>query len=309
MTESGVNPRAEMAFPVRPLFEGCNVGTWIGFKHILYLLEDGVRRYLQAIGLPTGRLFEQHGICTEIAAIRARLTHAVRCDDELHVVVAAKAAADPRGPLQVRLVGADGIVRASGAVTVAWRRDAGQAGGSDPEPLRNLIVGRDPVAAAAPPADAARLVSTLVPAGKAFHVAAVRVPYPSCSFNFWLQSAGYHRLVESMVDWFLHERGISIGTLLDERRWIPVVSQVAVTIHADVRLEETLFATLVVDDVLKDVLFRSSLRFHVFRDGAPRLVAESAIDHAYVEFTTRAVEPRVATFDGRVRQALTGERA
>ena len=65
----------------RPRFEGSNICTWIGFKHVMYVVEEAVLDHLRQSGLTPRRLFEEHGLGVEIVDSHARIMHALHMDD------------------------------------------------------------------------------------------------------------------------------------------------------------------------------------------------------------------------------------
>src|SRR5262245_57090383 len=63
MTRVHVGQRSEVAG--RPRFEGSNICTWIGFKHIMYLIEDAVLTHLRAMGSVPRLLYEREALGVE----------------------------------------------------------------------------------------------------------------------------------------------------------------------------------------------------------------------------------------------------
>jgi len=41
----------------RPRFEGSNICTWIGFKHVMYLIEEAVLEYMRRNGMSPRQLY------------------------------------------------------------------------------------------------------------------------------------------------------------------------------------------------------------------------------------------------------------
>ena len=108
-----------------------------------------------------------------------------------------------------------------------------------------------------------------------------RIPYYYCQFSDRIQHAGWVRAMEEVVDRFLADRGISVGTLLRERGWIPVVSRARVTQLADATMEETVHTVFSVVDVLKGVGFDARTDSYVRRGDRLVHVATGRILHAY----------------------------
>lgn len=70
-----------------PGYEGANIGTVIGFKHVYYLIEKAVIEHFRHSGLPVGRLYERHGLGFDVVEQSARLQVALFVDDEVVVEV------------------------------------------------------------------------------------------------------------------------------------------------------------------------------------------------------------------------------
>ena len=64
----------ETTATLRPRYEGSNISTWIGFKHINYLVEEAVLEHFRASGLPARGLYEAHGLGLDIVRRLAEST-------------------------------------------------------------------------------------------------------------------------------------------------------------------------------------------------------------------------------------------
>ncbi|GAB3935173.1 hypothetical protein GCM10027614_09470 [Micromonospora vulcania] len=141
--------------------------------------------------------------------------------------------------------------------------------------------------------------------GGAGFVWAWRVPYFYCQYSQRMQHSGYVRLLEEVVDRYLAERGVSVPRMLRERGWIPVVSRARVEVLGDARLDEPMWVTFTVTDVLKDVTYDARMDCHVVRDGRLVRVATASILHGYA--VSRGPEAgRLATLDPDTVAAITG---
>ncbi|MFJ1828214.1 hypothetical protein ACIOG9_26570, partial [Streptomyces sp. NPDC088178] len=60
---------------IRPRYEGSNICTWIGFKHVNYLVEEAVLNHLRQAGIAPGAIYETYGLCTDIVDIDTRILH------------------------------------------------------------------------------------------------------------------------------------------------------------------------------------------------------------------------------------------
>lgn len=255
------------AFTLRPRFEGGNIRSWIGFKHFMYLAEEAVLEWFRDRGYGPATLFEQHGLELCIVDSSVRLPAVLELDD----VVRADVSGGP-ARFTVRLVadrdGAPTVLR--GRIGVVLLRRPGNA---HPVPAElAAAVGRIEDAA---PAD---LTGAADPSAFRW---SWRVPYYYCQFSRGIQHSGYVRALEEAVDRFLDDRGLSVGTMLEQRGWIPVVVRARVRQLAPVTMEEAVETTFTVTDVVKDVGFDGLMDCYVRRGGRSVHVATAQILHAY----------------------------
>ncbi len=303
----------------RPRFEGCNVGTWIGFKHVMYLVEEGILELLRTHGLAPAHLLDEHALCIEIVDTRLRLTTGIRVDDVVRIEVCPLTRpADEELVFAVTLVRADDVKLASGRSRVVLRVDR-RFGEPTPPPEslapftrreidRHARTSGQPggeiaLAAGAGEEDVRR---ALAPPGANAFVWPFRVPYFYCHYTERLQHSGYVRLMEEAVDRFLADRGISIATLLRERRWIPVVTQAHVEMLREVLMEETLYTVFTVEEIMKEITYTARVDSWVRRGDRLIQTAAGSITHAYIGFAERTVGSTIVTFDRRVLEALAG---
>src|SRR5215211_6340642 len=66
---------------VYPRYEGANICTWIGFKHVNYLVEEAVLNHFRDCGLPPRALYEEHGLGLDLVDLDTRISHALHLDD------------------------------------------------------------------------------------------------------------------------------------------------------------------------------------------------------------------------------------
>jgi acyl-CoA thioesterase FadM len=277
----------------RPGYEGANIRTWIGFKHFMYLAEHAVLSWLQDQGHGARMLFHEHGLGVEIVDCSVQLPAVLELDDQ----VSARVTAARDGRLTVRLsVLRDGheVTVLRGKVTVALVRErTAPRHRPAPGPLARLEVGglsgpRVPVP----------------PVPPAAYRWSWRAPYYYCHFSDRVQHSGFVRTLEEAVDRFLADRDISIGRLLTERHWIPVVSRARVRLLGSAHMEETVHTVFSVTGILRRTLFEASMDCYVPRDGAYEHVANARILHGYaIAAGPDAGSP--ATLDETVIKALT----
>lgn len=309
---------------VRPRYEGNNICTWIGFKHVNYLVEEAVLDHFRSAGLSSRRLFEEFGLGLDLVGLDTRILNAFHLDDEAVAEVTPDTGGDP-GVLafKVRLskVGNEGKDVTS-KVKVALRRES-YIEDADSVPAELAPYAIDRIGGAEPGEEVQATENTSLAAGRGITgdtdpvLARLlagrnafgwkwRVPYPYCHFNERLQMSGYLRQMEEIVDLFLADRGISIKTLLDDRRWIPVVPHSAITLLDEVYLEEDLYTVYAVEDVFKDFTYTSTMDCYVVRDGRLVHTATGKITHGYAVIENRR-DWSLVSFDDRVLKAFRGE--
>lgn len=299
---------------VRPRFEGSNICTWIGFKHVMYLLEEAVLEHLRQQGLAPGKLYEQHGLGVEIVDSDARILTALHIDDVVQVTVTEQPP-DGGSELVLRTTALverpDGlgppIKAVSARVRVLFRRD--DSGPTPPEAAPYTVArierrgpevsGRGvvgaPAAPLAPPALTAPGSNTLVWRW--------RIPYFYCHYSHRLQHSGYLRLMEEVVDLFLAERGISIRDMVETRGWIPVVPRARVEILREALMEEELVTVFTVEGIYKNLTYDARMDCYVQRNGRYIQTATGRITHGYAVIKSRS-DWSLVPFDENVMAAL-----
>ncbi|WP_422768928.1 acyl-CoA thioesterase [Plantactinospora sp. WMMC1484] len=280
----------------RPRYEGANIRTWIGFKHFMYLVEEAVLDWLRAYTPGARGLYLDCGLGVEIVDCSVQLPATLEVDD----LVRARVTATHPGRFAVTLHavrdGAEVLVL-RGKVAIALVRETDSPGGGPiavgaellPEPTPELRL-------AAPPGPVG---------GFGWSWPA---PYYYCHFSDRVQHSGYVRVLEEAVDRYLAHRGISVGRLVRERGWIPVVSRARVRLLAAAHMEEVVHTTFTVEDVLRDTLFDGRMDSYVERGGERIHVATASILHGYA--ISRGPDAgRPATLDTEVIDALLGSDA
>ncbi|MFI9100880.1 hypothetical protein ACIGXA_10155 [Streptomyces fildesensis] len=325
---------AESSTPLRTRFEGSNIGTWIGFKHINYLIEEAVLAHLSQAGLSSRTLYGEYGLGVDLVDLDTRILHALYLDE---TVVARVVPTTPEtGSLLTFTVSLNGerdgrtTKLAAGRVKVALRTDSSvEKAVEAPEGLARFATSRLGIPASGRELPAPPELSGVLPArnteladGRGTTgpdpVLAVltegrnafgwkwRIPYPYCHFTERLQMSGYLRQMEEVVDLFLADRGISVKTMLDERRWIPACPYSHIRILDEALMEEDLYTVLTVEDVFKDFTYTSRFDCYVVRDGRLVQTATGKVTHGYAKIENRR-DWNLVTFDERVSKALKGE--
>ena len=147
------------------------------------------------------------------------------------------------------------------------------------------------------------IMEMLAPKGSNAFVWKWHVPYFYCHFNDRIQHSGYLRLMEEVVDLFLHARGISIRTMMDTRGWIPVVPHAQVSILAEAEMEETIYTVYTVEEVFKGTTYSSRMDCYVNRGGQLIHTATGHITHGYARIHDRC-KWTLVEFDAATVKAL-----
>jgi acyl-CoA thioesterase FadM len=326
MTTRASLPRlgSETVAELRPSYEGSNIGTWIGFKHINYLAEEAVLQHFRVAGLSARSLYEDFGLCLELVDLDTRILSGFHLDEEVKAVVQPNAA-ESSGELAFKVSlsvrrGRKPVKAARSLVRVLLRRDTSlgaaepppselipftisriQRSGRDPAPIPSLsgpysigrgTTGGDPVLA-----ELTRQVNAFAWRW--------RIPYPYCHFTERMQMSGYLRQMEEVVDLFLADHGISIKRLLDERRWIPVVPHSSIAMLDEAIMEEELYTVFTVQNIFMNFTFRARMDTYVMRDGELLRTAAGQITHGYAEISDRR-NFSLVELDDRMLAALGG---
>jgi acyl-CoA thioesterase FadM len=276
----------------RASFEGSNIRTWIGFKHLMYLMEEGVLEHFRKLNLRPSRLYNEYGLCFEVVYSGARIHRALHLDDVAIIEITPDKDSENRVlAFHVRMFAEQVHERSkilSGEVKALLRREPSPASGHDvPDILRPYVVDEIYTPSLGP---ASRVASSLLAAHRHDQLVPERanglvwkreIPYFYCHFNERLQHSGYLRLLEEAVAIFLARCGMSIGTNLRERGWIPFVSHAELAIVREAFMEETIYAAFTVDHIYKNLTYVSRIDFYVSRAGILLHTATGSITHGY----------------------------
>ncbi|MFI7227224.1 hypothetical protein ACIBO5_28770 [Nonomuraea angiospora] len=286
---------------LRPRYEGANVGTWIGFKHLNYLVEEAVLEHLRGAGLRVTDLYHDHGLCVDLVNIDTRILRALRVDD---VAVAEVAANGMSYTVKITTEG-DARKAIDARATVALRFDPwGEDVKDTPAELAPYVVKRLGEGGPGERLPEGVTVEDHLTAGRNSFAWKWRIPYFYCHFTERLQMSGYLRLMEEVVDLFLADRGVSVKRLLDEQQLIPAVPHSRITILDEALMEEELYVVLTVEEVFKRLTYTSRMDCYVVRDGVLVRTATGRITHGYARLTGRS-EWSLVGLDDRLHDALT----
>ncbi|MET9594757.1 hypothetical protein ABZY45_28115 [Streptomyces sp. NPDC006516] len=313
---------------LRPPYEGGNINTAIGFKCVNYLLEAAVLDHFRAVGLGASELYLVHGVNFDVAGLETRLHTVLTLDDDVLLEVTPKTKDTDTAMVfaVTATVQRDGAPKkaVTSKLRVLLRRDGNvEATEALPEGLQRFLVDRlataEPTALTATPSDdfagalhrgensdtdpvLAEIIGDTNAVGWKW-----RVPYYYCHFTERMQMSGYLRQMEEAKHVFVASRGISIKRMLNERGWIPVVTQCKIHFTDETVMEEDLYTVYTVESVFKDMLYTSRVDFYVVRDGALVRTATGSITHGYCHKESPEAEWQMTVFDDEVLRALRGE--
>jgi acyl-CoA thioesterase FadM len=278
----------------------------------MYIVEEAVIEWFRRQGLGPQSLFREYGLGMEIIDSSVQLPALVEIDDELAADVQLLAP----GAFSVRLKAvrtnrANTVL--NGKVKVVLVREGKTASPKElPLAIRPLVVEST---ASVPDSErrdvspigsdnVAKVLTAQVPSG---FVWSWQARYFHCHYSHRVQHSAYIRTLEEVVDRFLFHRGISIGRVLKERGWIPVVSRVRVKLIADAHMEETIHTTFVITEIMKGLAYDARMDCHVERKETLIHVATARILHGYAE-TAGSDAGRLTELDEPLMVALDGER-
>jgi acyl-CoA thioesterase FadM len=271
---TGPEPATSTVLRARPRSEGANIQTWVGFKHLMYLVEEGVLEWFRVRRLGPQRLFHEFGLGLEVVDCSVQLPALLEIDDEVLVGVTLR---EPgRFRVAMHITGPDRPRLAlRGQVVVALVPEATAPDRVSPAAEIAAMLGHDIPAS---------LLEDELEAGSAAARPFSwdwRARYFHCHYSDRVQHSAYVRALEEVVERFLDDRGMSIRTLLDDRGYIPVVSRARVRLVGAAHMEETIHTTFAVDEILKGTAFGATMECHVQRAGRPIPVARATILHGY----------------------------
>jgi acyl-CoA thioesterase FadM len=297
----------------RPAYEGANIRTWIGFKHFMYLVEQGLLQWLRDQGSSARDLYLDHGLGFEVVDCSVQLPAVLEIDDEVRVEVGAGRGNKLAVTLSVVRDGAEvTVLRGKVSVALVRERTAPEHKPA-PERLAGLEVGDLAEACTVSQPARRRLAAgesaeSVLAAGPGSFLWSWRAPYFYCHYSDRVQHSGYVRALEEVVDRFLAERGISVGRMLTERSWIPVVSRARVQLIEAAHMEEVIHTTFTVTDILLGTIFDGRMDCFVQRGDELVPVATAQILHGYAIAAGEGAGG-MATLDDGVIRALKGGRA
>lgn len=300
---------------LRPSFEGTNICTWIGFKHVNYLVEEAVLNHFRSAGFGPGKLFEEFGVGFDTVDIKTRILHALHIDDLIRAEVTQLEGKDGIAWFRIHLyLDRDGteIKAVSAKIGVVLRRDSRHGGTAAELPWElqlfavdtlnrgeqravafkgGSIAGRNQVTS---DVDSALLTK----GGKAlaWHW---RIPYFYCHHTVRLQMSGLLRNMEEIVDLFVEEHNASIRTLLDEQDWIPVVPVSHITMFGEAHMEEEILTVFEVEHVFKQSTYAARMDTYVVRGKELVLISTGTITHGYARIGSRS-DWSLIEFDDRL---------
>ncbi len=299
-----------------PYSEGNNIMSWLGFKHIMYLAEEAVLEHFKNAGTGFRSLLEDDGLVIDIIENKGRILHALKLDEDVSIIVQPakrKIANAFAFDIKMLVSRSDKEIKTyTGHIKVVLKHD--QSLGFKPvEKIAPAFLPYVTEQAALPnmelktfdlvPAqDIESQIPCLTENGHRI-IWEKRIPYFYCHGNERLKMSGYLRLMEEADELFCHQQGISIKSLLDEKRWIPAVPSANMTILSEVLMEETLYISYEVKDFVKDLTYKSTMTCYLKKNDKLVEVAKGEIVHAYAVVHDRT-DWSMVTLDEKVMNSL-----
>ena len=282
-----IDDSGKTVFHGRPAFEGANIRTWIGFKHFMYIVEAAILEWLKDQGTSARDLYLNHGLGLEIVDFSVQLPAVLELDDDVRAEVVGGKGNLLNVALFTHRDGED-VTVLKGKVRVALVREDTAPDGHKPAPtvLAEFEVGDVAEASTVKGAEPIRLApgqtaESVLAANPAAYLWSWRAPYPYCHYSDRVQHSGFVRTLEEVVDRFLDHRGISVGRLVRERQWIPVVSRARVQLISAVHMEETVHTVFTVTDILRGIMCDGRMDCYVQRGDELIPVVTAQILHGY----------------------------
>jgi acyl-CoA thioesterase FadM len=297
---------------LRPRYEGSNICTWIGFKHVNYLVEEAVLEHFRRAGLPARTLYEEHGLGLDIVDLDTRIPAALHMDDLVRAEVSPTGDGSELRFGVALSVERDGtlVKVASSKVRVVLREDDWHdQPPTAPAGMEQFAVPRigsagERLASHRGASDGDAVLQRLTAGENAFGWK-WKIPYFYCHFTERMQMSGYLRQMEEVVDLFLSDRGISIWDMLEDRNWIPVVPHSRIEMLDEALMAEDLYTIYTVEQIFKDFTYTSRMDCYVVRDGDLLKTATGVITHGYAVIENRR-DWSLVNFDERVQRAFRG---
>ena len=290
--------------------EGNNIMSWIGFKHIMYLAEEAVLAHFRQAGLGMRHLFEEYGLLLEIVSNEGRILHALKLDELVSTSVKPVSKAQGNSlrfevVMHVERAGKP-VKTYAGVVALVFKQD--RSLGMTPEPCELGDLAAWVVEKAIDPAAPTPTTQPGYYPDRAHLAWDFVIPYFYCHGNQRLKMSGYLRLLEEADARFCAQQGIDVCELLLDRRWIPAVPSAKVSIVEEAYMNETLHLLYTVTDVIKSLLYKSSMQAWVERNGQKVWVAQAEIVHAYAQIHSRK-DWGMVNFDTQVLHAIGADQS
>lgn len=299
---------------LRPSKEGANIFLWIGFKHIIYLMEEAVLEYIKTKVGRIGDLFVNQNIAVEIVSSDIELMKVLSIDDKVRAEVQKKDNSNDDELLFLVNLYVHNERIATGKLIIVIRSVINQE--TSPltyekdfitfemnrsnilkEPEFPSIIESSTTTYGIP---SIKNIADLDP-NKGF-IWRKKVPYFYCHYSRKIQYSGYIRVIEEVVELYLESRGISIRYMLENRGWIPVVLKTNIDLITDVFMEEELWIVFTVVEIKLDLLYNAKFETYVKRGDRYILSSRGSILHGYADTTTWSL----ASLDKKTIHALKG---
>lgn len=314
------------SFKSYPRFEGCNINTYIGFKHVMYMAEEAVIQFFREHDIRPRQLYEEYGICFDLVDHSIRILHGLKMDELVDVEIQPKKSENKEMLFAFRMFierGDNRIKAATGTIAIQFKQHDGVTDIEQvPTAVAPYVVSKldrtgqftaprklefDPSQGRGESQPDDSLITQLYKPEDNVFVWKWHIPYIYCHYTKFMQMSGYVRLMEEVADLFWVDRGISIYTYLDTRQWIPVVPSAKISMLQDAIMEETIYTVFSMDFIFRESTYTHKMDCYVKRDGNLVHTATGEITHGYAKNVSRK-EWKLVNFDDVTLDALNNRK-
>lgn len=297
----------------RPQNEGANIENYIGFKHLTYLMEETIINYFREKYLSPNQLLRMFGVKFYIKSLKIDILKAVNIDDEI-VMKIFSPNEYPTNRFKIKASDNSGILFFKGELVVCIDKPIKDAEFHlVSKNFRYLL--KEMVEKEATDNNIELPINNSNPIQilkeyKSFNSAFIfskRIPYYYCNYTDELHHSGYERIIEEAVDLFLEERGMSIRTMLNSKRWIPVVSKSQIEIKHKIKLEDTIYIAFSVKNIVLNSIYEADIYFFKQYNNKLIEVANGSITHGY-SCIKNPETPELVIFDELTLKKLSNEK-
>lgn len=296
--------KSETIYLQRPRIEGCHINSWLGFKHLVFIIEESIYDFFRQNNYSQRKLIIDYGLKLKVYYSKIDIISVVNSDDLLSVHVQ-KEKYNNEFSFVIKAVFQDGKVafkgKAKAVIEQTYHTD------NIPEELlsyidqRNLLYNFENIELFNN--NCLNVIENQYQ-DKNHIVWRKKIKYFHCYYRYELAHTAYIKAVEEIEDVFLSERNISISKMLKTRDWIPFVSSSNIEIRENAFLDEELIMVFSISRIFKECLYEADIDFYVERDNILINVAKGRITHGYT-YIENTNKWSMVNFDNETIKALS----